>query len=116
MGQKPLEQGPIGDRAALILRGIAQTQGIPNDQIASETGLSESTISRTFNLKRVMTLPELESISKALGLLAWKVVREAEEAAVVQLADERLEQVMEIPYAATKTMPAPDSQEDLRQR
>ena len=54
-------------------------EGITNAKIAERAGLSESTISRIFNLSRAMSLPELDAVASAAGLVGWQVMKEASE-------------------------------------
>lgn len=78
MGQAPLSHPGLAKRIAELLRDKAEELGVQNQEIAARSGFSESTISRTFNLLRTITVTETEAIAHALGLVAWQVVYEAE--------------------------------------
>lgn len=79
MGRKPLRYDDIAKRAAAVIRDHADREGIVAARIAERSGLSESTISRILTQKRTMTLPELDRISAAVGLVGWQVMKEASE-------------------------------------
>lgn len=61
---------------ALMSRVVER--GLSNRELASATGLSESTLTRVFRYGRVLDLVEFEALCGALGSRASSVLKEAE--------------------------------------
>ena len=70
--------GKLNDSLVKLLVERAENEGIAAKAVAQRSGLSESTISRTFAGNRVMNVNEFEQIALAIGLVPWRVMREAE--------------------------------------
>lgn len=78
MAQKPRE---VGDLESLIVQKIREHLGVSQiaaAQISEQTGIPESTLSKTLNCKRSSNLVELQAIVNALGLRLSDVIKEAE--------------------------------------
>ena len=76
MGKKPSMPGKLNYSLVKLLVERAENEGIAAKAVAQRSGLSESTISRTFAGNRVMNVNEFEQIALArmpaatCGLLA----------------------------------------------
>lgn len=80
MGTNPLEAGDLGRKVAKILQTRREELDLSPYRIAAMTGISRMRITRTLSGERPMLVDELDLIADALGLVGWRVLREAEEA------------------------------------
>lgn len=85
MGRKALEVGPISSHVANTLAGRREDIGISLRDLGEKAGINYMRIRRVLAAERVMTVDELESLADALGLVGWKIMREAEEAVMGDL-------------------------------
>lgn len=78
MGRKPIEPGPLSLKVAEILLEAKQNRGLNFRDLAEKSSVNRLRIQRCFNGEQHFYIDEISSLSRALGLQAWKVLREAE--------------------------------------
>ena len=78
MGTKPNPVGMIDRELAEILNRVLGERGMSEAELARRAGLSQPTVHRMLATTRPMSVDDLDLMCEALGLVTWKVVREAE--------------------------------------
>lgn len=78
MGRNKLEIGNFSRRIVAVLTCKAREQGLSDRALVLKAGITETRGRAVLNSERAMTVDELETLSLALGLVPWQVVREAE--------------------------------------
>lgn len=71
---------PIDKELARILSQEIQKSGMSQLELSERSSVSQPAISRLLKAQRPVYVNVLESICEALGLTAWKVMKQAEEA------------------------------------
>lgn len=79
MARKPAEMTEIEQRAITILRDSFEQSKMTHGELAEKVGVARTTILKTFAGSRATYLSEFEGIAKALGLIPWRVMRQAED-------------------------------------
>ncbi|WP_197077813.1 helix-turn-helix domain-containing protein [Actinobaculum suis] len=88
-GRKKLEPGVLNSAAISILTAYNDAHDqLSLREISRRTGISDSRMSPLWRCERAILLDDFEAICDALGLQAWKVLRDAQEMVAAQeLAD-----------------------------
>lgn len=79
MARKPAEMTEVEQRAITILRDSFEQSKMTHGELAEKVGVARTTILKTFAGSRATYLSEFEGIAKALGLIPWRVMRQAED-------------------------------------
>lgn len=79
MGSRALGLSSVDSTAAVLLEEARQERGVPKDVLAERCGVRPTRLRTILSRSRPMTLGELDAIASALGLVGWKVLRQAEE-------------------------------------
>lgn len=79
MGSRALGLSPADSTAAALLEETRREQGVPKDVLAERCGVRPTRLRTILSQSRPMTLGELDAIAEALGMVGWKVLRQAEE-------------------------------------
>lgn len=126
MGHKLLQAGPVGQRAAAILAKALDSSTLSLRGLSTASGVKLTRLGDVLRRGKPLTVSELDTIADALGLVGWRVMREAEGGlrnlsavpsspetpmSVGSVSDEEIEEAMRLPYAARERTPGPDSQD-----
>lgn len=79
MGRTPLTVTVVDKNVSLMLESRRVEIGMSYRRLSNEADVSLSRLHAVLNTERSMTVGELESIAEVLGLVGWKVLREAEQ-------------------------------------
>lgn len=79
MGQKALEAGDLDREIGRLLEEAAKERDMSHRQLAAVSGVSRARIDRVLAGVRPIYASEIQALADALGLVAWKVVQQAEE-------------------------------------
>lgn len=100
MGTKASEPGRLSQELARILTNHRLAQGISENELAKKCGVPQTTLNKLLAGRRPFYVDQLEAISDSLGLVAWKVMREAESAPTLSVVPDSLEGLDETDLAA----------------
>ena len=78
MGRKPLIIGETTKRVVQVLREHMEDQGVSGRELARLADMGATRCRDLLAGERPILVDELEAMSDALGLVGWKVLREAE--------------------------------------
>lgn len=78
MGQKPLEAGLVSHHIARLLRARKEELAISDYLLAERSGVPRERLRRAMVGERPFLVDDLDAVARALGLVPWHVVREAE--------------------------------------
>ncbi len=79
MGRQPAKLSPLEDGVIDKLMTKFESSGLTWDQLAERSGVPRTTAFKTLNKQRGSTVNEIVALAEALGLVAWKVVKDVEE-------------------------------------
>lgn len=78
MGRKPLEPGIASMAVVDLYIEAKEAQGISFRALSERSGVNRIRLQRCFNLEQPFYVDELVAVARALNLVAWKVLRDAE--------------------------------------
>ena len=78
MGRKPLEPGIASMAVVDLYIEAKEAQGISFRALSERSGVNRISLQRCFNLEQPFYVDELVAVARALNLVAWKVLRDAE--------------------------------------
>lgn len=78
MGRKPLEPGIVSMAVVDLYIEAKEAQGISFRTLSERSGVNRIRLQRCFNLEQPFYVDELVAVARALNLVAWKVLRDAE--------------------------------------
>ena len=78
MGRKPLEPGIASMAVVDLYIEAKDAQGISFRALSERSGVNRIRLQRCFNLEQPFYVDELVAVARALNLVAWKVLRDAE--------------------------------------
>ena len=78
MGRKPLEPGITSMAVVDLYIEAKEAQGISFRALSERSGVNRIRLQRCFNLEQPFYVDELVAVARALNLVAWKVLRDAE--------------------------------------
>lgn len=78
MGRKPLEPGTASMAVVDMYIEAKEAQGISFRALSERSGVNRIRLQRCFNLEQPFYVDELVAVARALNLVAWKVLRDAE--------------------------------------
>ena len=78
MGRKPLEPGHASMAVVDLYIKAKEAQGISFRMLSERSGVNRIRLQRCFNLEQPFYIDELVAVARALNLVAWKVLRDAE--------------------------------------
>ena len=78
MGRKPLEPGITSMAVVDLYIKAKEAQGISFRTLSERSGVNRIRLQRCFNLEQPFYVDELVAVARALNLVAWKVLRDAE--------------------------------------
>lgn len=78
MGRKPLEPGIASMAVVDLYIEAKEAQGISFRVLSERSGVNRIRLQRCFNLEQPFYVDELVAVARALDLVAWKVLRDAE--------------------------------------
>lgn len=78
MGRKPLEPGIASMAVVDLYIEAKESQGISFRALSERSGVNRIRLQRCFNLEQSFYVDELVAVARALNLVAWKVLRDAE--------------------------------------
>ena len=78
MGHKPLEPGIASMAVVDLYIEAKESQGISFRALSERSGVNRIRLQRCFNLEQPFYVDELVAVARALNLVAWKVLRDAE--------------------------------------
>lgn len=119
MGRKPLEPGIVSMAVVDLYIEAKEAQGISFRALSERSGVNRIRLQRCFNLEQPFYVDELVAVARALNLVAWKVLRDAEASVedgtyqsklVPVLSDDDLPEDAEFVLAARRA--DPDSPEE----
>lgn len=79
MGTKPILPGELDAALAEIIVRELEVRGWSQSELARRTGISQPRVHRMLAVTRPMTVDDLDDMCAELGLVTWRVVKEAEE-------------------------------------
>ena len=79
MGRKALDVGPLSLAVATIMREHQDAAGVSDYTLADLSGIPRERLRRSLNGDRPFLIDDFEAAASALGLVAWQVMREAEQ-------------------------------------
>ena len=88
---------PIGDAQLMVIaliRAAMEERGYSGRRLSEESGIGNTRCAEILRGNRVLTIDEFDSMCRALGLIPWMVMREAEES-----LDDQEATVIEMPTA-----------------
>lgn len=96
----------LNARVAKILSDRRDQLGLSLRQIEQKSGVNYMTVKRLLDGTREMRMDDFRAIARALGLIPWQVMREAERSLEEQ-ADERSkpDNVIDFPHTQEETLP-----------
>ena len=77
MGRQALEVGELSKTVAKLLESARDEQGVSYRELQQRSGINRMRAQRILTEERPFTVDEVDEIAQALGLVGWKVVREA---------------------------------------
>lgn len=86
MGSGKLQPDLVGKQVAAILLAALEKSDITQNRLSEISGVKITRLGDVLRRGRVITVTEVNSIAKALGLVGWQVMRTAESA--VRAAEE----------------------------
>ena len=78
MGRKPLEPGITSMAVVDLYIEAKESQGISFRALSERSGVNRIRLQRCFNLEQPFYVDELVAVARALNLVPWKVLRDAE--------------------------------------
>ena len=78
MGRKPLEPGIASMAVVDLYIEAKEAQGISFRALSERSGVNRIRLQRCFNLEQPFYVDELVAVARALNLVAWKVLKDAE--------------------------------------
>ena len=78
MGTKPILPGELDAALAEVLVRELSVRGWSQSELARRTGISQPRVHRMLAVTRPMTVDDLDDMCAELGLVTWRVVKEAE--------------------------------------
>lgn len=78
MGRKPLEPGIASMVVVDTYIEAKEAQGISFRALSERSGVNRIRLQRCFNLEQPFYVDELVAVARALNLVAWKVLKDAE--------------------------------------
>ena len=78
MGRKPLEPGITSMAVVDLYIEAKEAQGISFRALSERSGVNRIRLQRCFNLEQPFYVDELVAVARALNLVPWKVLRDAE--------------------------------------
>lgn len=78
MGRKPSEPGITSMAVVDLYIEAKESQGISFRALSERSGVNRIRLQRCFNLEQPFYVDELVAVARALNLVAWKVLKDAE--------------------------------------
>ena len=78
MGRKPLEPGIASMAVVNLYIESKESLGISFRSLSERSGVNRIRLQRCFNLEQPFYVDELVAVARALNLVPWKVLRDAE--------------------------------------
>lgn len=78
MGRKPLEPGISSMAVVDLYIEAKEAQGISFRALSERSGVNRIRLQRCFNLEQPFYVDELVAVARALNLVPWKVLSDAE--------------------------------------
>lgn len=78
MGRKPLEPGIVSMAVVDLYIEAKEAQGISFRVLSERSGVNRIRLQRCFNLEQPFYVDELVAVARALNLVPWKVLSDAE--------------------------------------